>query len=346
MEGSQKLSSSIAESVRQPLRIGILGAARIAPSAIVAPAHATGHRLVGIAARDLKRAETFAQQHQIERAYGSYQELIDDPEINVIYNALHNGAHAPWNLRALAAGKHVLTEKPSASNAEQSREVADFVRQGNQIFMEGFHYYYHPVMQRVLEIISSGEIGEITHVQSSLLIALPLEEDLRWQWNLAGGAMMDCGCYTLHAQRMISQLIGGGEPRVESAVAKTRYLNVDEAVDIRLQYPNGITGAASCNFDAQWDSPLKVFGDRGSIYATCFVVPSWDDRVIVNVDGKNRVEHLGTLSSYTYQLIALANAIDFGTKLVTDHEDAVINMDLIDAAYLVAGLPIRPRFEI
>ena len=340
------MPSSTGDSVRQPLRIGILGAARIAPSAIVAPAHATGHRLVGVAARDLKRAEVFAQQHQVERAYGSYQELIDDPEIDVIYNALHNGAHAPWNLRALRAGKHVLTEKPSASNTGQAREVADFVGQGNNIFMEGFHYYYHPVMQRVLEIIRSGEIGEIIHVKTSLLIAPPAADDLRWQWDLAGGAMMDCGCYTLHAQRMISRLIGGGEPRVVSATAKTRYPNVDEAVDIQLSYPNGITGSANCNFDSQWDSPLKVKGSKGSIYATCFVVPSWDDRVVIEVNGKSRVEHLGSLSSYTYQLMALADAVDFGTKLVTDQMDAVANMELIDATYIAAGLPLRPRFEI
>ncbi len=334
------------ESAREPLRIGILGAARIAPSAIVAPAHATGHRLVGVAARDLNRAEVFAQQHQIGRAYGSYQELIDDPEINVIYNALHNGAHAPWNLRALQAGKHVLTEKPSASNAVQSQEVVDFVRGGNLVFMEGFHYYYHPVMQRVLEIIGSGEIGEVVHVQSSLLIAPPAEGDLRWQWNLAGGALMDCGCYTLHAQRMVSKLIAGGEPQVESAVAKTRYPNVDEAVEINLRYPNGVTGTASCNFDAEWDSPLKIYGSLGTIYAACFVVPGLDDRVIVEVNGSKRVEHLGTLSSYTYQLIALADAIQLGAGFVTDHDDALANMELIDASYIAAGLPVRPRFEI
>lgn len=331
-------------SAKEPLRIGILGAARIAPAAIVAPAKATGHQLVAVAARDLNRAEAFAQQHQIDRALGSYQELIDDPEINVVYNALHNGAHAPWNLRALQAGKHVLTEKPSASNAAQAKEVADSVRTSGLVFMEGFHYYYHPVMQRVLEVISSGEIGEVEHVESALMVSPPADDDPRWQWNLAGGALMDLGCYSLHAQRMISKLVAGGEPKVDSAEAITRYADIDEEFEIRLRYPNDVTGTARCSFAAEWDSPLRVSGSLGSVYAPCFVVPSRDDRVIVEVNGSERVEQLGTRPSYDYQLIALAGAIWSGEIPVTNHDDALANMELIDASYLMAGLPVRPRF--
>ena len=106
---------------RKPLRIGILGAARIAPSAIIYPAQATGHKLLAVGARDKSRADQFAKQYQIQKSYGSYQEVIDDPEVDVIYNALHNGAHAPWNIKALAAGKHVLSEKPSACNAAEAK---------------------------------------------------------------------------------------------------------------------------------------------------------------------------------------------------------------------------------
>jgi predicted dehydrogenase len=167
------------ENARTPLRIGILGAARIAPSAIIFPAQATGHQLVAVGARDKARAEVFAKQYQIEKAYGSYQEVLDDPNVNVIYNALHNGAHAPWNIKALEAGKHVLSEKPSASNAAEAKEVAAAVSKSGKVFMEGFHYYYHPVFQRALAIIKSGEIGEVIKVESSLLIPRPDESDLR-----------------------------------------------------------------------------------------------------------------------------------------------------------------------
>ncbi len=141
------------EQARNPLRIGILGAARIAPSAIIYPAHATGHQLLAVASRDKSRAEEFAKQYQVAKTYTSYQDLIDDPEIDVVYNALHNGAHGPWNLRALAAGKHVLSEKPAVSNAAEAKEVLAMVNKSGKVFMEGFHYYYHPVFQRALAII-------------------------------------------------------------------------------------------------------------------------------------------------------------------------------------------------
>jgi hypothetical protein len=110
------------DNARKPLRIGILGAAGIAPRAIIFPANATNHQIAAVGARDKSRAVEFAKQYQIEKAYGSYQEVIDDPNIDVIYNALHNGAHAPWNIKALAAGKHVLSEKPSVSNAAEAKE--------------------------------------------------------------------------------------------------------------------------------------------------------------------------------------------------------------------------------
>ncbi len=169
------------EQARTPLRIGILGAARIAPAAIIYPAQATGHKLAAVASRDKDRAKSFAQQYQVERTFTSYQDLIDDPEIDVIYNALHNGAHAPWNIKALAAGKHVLSEKPSASNAAEAKEVLAAANKADKVFMEGFHYYYHPVFQRALAIVKSGEIGEVIKVESSLLVPSPDPSDLRLQ---------------------------------------------------------------------------------------------------------------------------------------------------------------------
>ncbi|HEV3463343.1 MAG TPA: Gfo/Idh/MocA family oxidoreductase, partial [Actinomycetota bacterium] len=107
----------------EPLRIGVLGAARIAALAIVDPARTTGDRLVAVAARDRRRAEAFAASHGVERVLDTYADVVTDPEVEVVYNPLANGLHGPWNLAAIAAGKHVLTEKPSASNAEEAREV-------------------------------------------------------------------------------------------------------------------------------------------------------------------------------------------------------------------------------
>jgi predicted dehydrogenase len=335
------------DNARKPLRIGILGAARIAPSAIIFPAHATGHQLVAVGARDKVRANEFAKQYMIEKAYGSYQEVIDDPNVDVIYNPLPNNAHGPWNIRALAAGKHVLSEKPSASNAAEAKEVAAAVSKSGKVFMEGFHYYYHPVFQRLLAIIKSGEIGEVIKVESALLIPMPDKNDLRLKFDLAGGSIMDVGCYALHSQRMISQLITGGEPTVVSTEANAPDGKVDTKLNVQLKYPNGVAALAKGDFESPaFEAPLTVTCSKGSVHLPNFVVSGWDPRVIVDVAGNKRVEQLPSISTYTYQLIAFADAVDLGKPVKTDAKDALAQSQLIDSAYESANLPLRPTFKI
>ena len=335
------------DNARKPLRIGILGAARIAPSAIIFPAHATGHQLVAVGARDKGRANEFAKQYMIEKAYGSYQEVIDDPNVDVIYNPLPNNAHGPWNIRALAAGKHVLSEKPSASNAAEAKEVAAAVSKSGKVFVEGFHYYYHPVFQRLLAIIKSGEIGEVIKVESALLIPMPDKNDLRLKFDLAGGSIMDVGCYALHSQRMISQLITGGEPTVVNTEANAADGELDTKLNVQLKYPNGVAALAKGDFEsAALDAPLTVTGSKGSVHLPNFVVSGWDPRVIVDVAGNKRVEQLPSISTYTYQLIAFADAVDLGKPVKTDDKDALAQSQLIDSAYLSANLPLRPTLTI
>ena len=334
------------DNARKPLRIGILGAAGIAPRAIVFPAHATNHQLVAVGARDKSRAEEFAKQYQIKKAYGSYQEVIDDPDVDVIYNALHNGAHAPWNIKALAAGKHVLSEKPSVSNAVEAKEVLAATNKSGKVFMEAFHYYYHPMFQRLLTIIKSGEIGEVIKVESALLTPTPDKSDLRMQFALAGGSLMDVGCYALHSQRMISQLISDGEPTIVKTDSNAADGEVDTKLYIQLKYPNGVSGLARGDMETPvFNAPLTVTGSKGSVHLPNFV-SALDPRVIVDLAGNKRVEHMPSLSTYTYQLLAFAEAVDLGKALKTDAKDALVQATLIDAAYLAANLPIRPSFKI
>jgi len=334
------------DNARKPLRIGILGAAGIAPRAIVFPAHATNHQLVAVGARDKSRAEEFAKQYQIKKAYGSYQEVIDDPDVDVIYNALHNGAHAPWNIKALAAGKHVLSEKPSVSNAAEAKEVLAATNKSGKVFMEAFHYYYHPMFQRLLTIIKSGEIGEVIKVESALLTPTPDKSDLRMQFALAGGSLMDVGCYALHSQRMISQLISDGEPTIVKTDSNAADGEVDTKLYIQLKYPNGVSGLARGDMETPvFNAPLTVTGSKGSVHLPNFV-SALDPRVIVDLAGIKRVEHMPSLSTYTYQLLAFAEAVDLGKALKTDAKDALVQATLIDAAYLAANLPLRPSFKI
>ncbi len=345
-DGSWSTNLIFMTAARTPLKIGILGAARIASRAIVYPAQATENELYGVASRDRNRGEAFAAQFVVENVYDSYQEIIDDPEITAIYNALPNNAHVPWNVKALRAGKHVLSEKPAASNVQEAREFQSFVATQSKIYMEAFHYYYHPVMQRVLEILKSGEIGEIVSVKSALYTAMPDLDDLRLQSELAGGCLMDLGCYSIHSQRMISQAIFGVEPDVVSAHARLHKANVDEALEVTLKYANGATGIADCDFNTDgFSAPLTVFGTHGSIETYSFAVPSWDDRVVVKSGSSARTEYLGTISSYTYQLQIFADAVEFNKPFTTNAADTTATLTLIDQAYLAAGLSVRPAIS-
>lgn len=335
----------MSEPVREPLRIGVLGAARITERALVDPARAAGHRLVAVAARDRSRAEAFAGRHGVERVAGSYADLLADPEVEVVYNPLANGLHGPWNLAALAAGKHVLTEKPSASNAEEAAEVREAAAKSGTVFMEGFHYLFHPVTRRLHELLDSGELGDLRRVETLVAIPAPEDGDPRWSLSLAGGAVMDLGCYSLHAQRMLARWAGGA-PSLVSARGGERAgaPGVDEWLDAELAFPGGATGSARCHmaYDGL-EMSCRIIGTKGEASAPNFVLPHLDDRVVVRTADGERTEHLGTRSSYAYQLEAFAARVREGTPVPLDADDAVATMTLVDACYRAAGLPPRPR---
>ncbi len=170
----------------EPLRIGVLGAARIAELAIVKPAGVTGDRVVAVAARDRQRAEAFATRQGVERVVDYYDDVVSDPEVEVVYNPLANSLHGPWNLAAIAGGKHVLSEKPFASNADEAREVRDAAATTELTVLEGFHYLYHPVTRRLHELLDSGELGTLRHVEVVMDMPAPNDDDPRWSLQLAG----------------------------------------------------------------------------------------------------------------------------------------------------------------
>jgi predicted dehydrogenase len=332
----------------EPLRIGILGAARIAELAIVKPAQATGTRLVAIAARDRDRAAAFAAAHGVERVADTYADLLAADGIDAVYNPLANGLHAPWNLAAVEAGKHVLSEKPFASNGEEAASVRDAARRTGLMVVEAFHYLYHPVTRRLHELLSNGELGDLVRVETTVVIPAPAPEDPRWSLALAGGALMDLGCYSLHAQRVLAPW-GGGEPVVTGARAGERAgaPGVDEWLDADLTFPSGATGVARCHMAAdRLEMSCRVVGTRGIATAPSFVLPHLDDRVLVETAAGERVEHLGTRSSYTYQLEAFTAAVRSGEPMPTDADDAVVTMRMIDECYRVAGLAPRPSLDM
>lgn len=324
------------------IRIGTLGAARIAPAAIIRPSRAVPEvEVVAVAARDRYRAEKFASKHGIPRVLESYEALIADPDIDAIYNPLPNGLHGEWTLRALAAGKHVLCEKPFTANAPEAERVAAAAAATDLVVMEAFHYRYHPVAARMREIAQSGELGELRRIETSMCIPLPLPKDIRYRYDLAGGAVMDVGCYAIHMNR----LVAGREPRVVRASARLANPNVDRRMRAELRYSNGLSGTMTC---ALFSSTLlkigvKVTGDRGTLKVFNPTGPQMGYRMTVRVDGQKRgVKVEGAKKpTYDYQLEAFAAAVLRGEPVLTPPDDSIANMRVIDAIYEAAGLPVR-----
>ncbi len=323
------------------LRIGVLGAARIAEKSIVRPARELGHQVVAVAARDRDRAEAFARQHAVPRVHASYADVIADPEVDVVYNPLANALHAPWNLAAIRLGKPVLTEKPFARNAAEADEIRRAAQEFGVPIMEGFHYLFHPIMRRMLDLLATGTLGALRRVEVIMRMPEPKPDDPRWRFDLAGGAVMDLGCYGLHVHRQLAAFAGGA-PRVTGARAVERAPGVDESMSIDLEFPSGATGSSVNSM--VWDRhemTLRLVGERGEALAHDYLLQFGDDRITLATEAGTTVEHLGTRTTYTYQLEAFASHLRDGAALPIDAGDAVATMRLIDAAYTAAGLTPR-----
>jgi predicted dehydrogenase len=323
-----------------PVRIGVLGAARIAPNALLKPARDNADvEVVAVAARDLGRAREFAEKHGIPSTHASYDALLADPDVDAVYNPLPNGLHGRWTLAALAAGKHVLCEKPFTANAAEAREVAEAAASTDRVVMEAFHYRYHPIAARMRAIVESGELGPLRSVQASFCFPLPRFADIRYRFDLAGGALMDAGCYAVHMVR----LLGGGEPEVVAAQAKLRSTDVDRAMRADLRFAEGHTGRITCSM---WSSDFlritaRVVGERGEMRVLNPLAPQIAHRITVRTAESRRVERVSRRPSYAYQLDAFAAAVLHGGPVLTDPADSIATMTVIDAIYRAAGLPLR-----
>lgn len=328
-------------SQAEPLRIGILGAAGITPQALIEPAHANpGVRLVAVAARNRGRAEEFAQENGIERVADSYSELITDPEVEAVYIPLPNSHHAHWSIKALEAGKHVLVEKPFASNLAEAEEVAEVASRSSHVLMEAFHYRFHGLVLRVEQLLSDGVIGQVTAADATFNVHLPDRTDIRYSHALAGGATMDLGCYPVHFLRTLF-----GEPTVLSGEARTTDdPQVDEALTATMEFPGGIRSTISSSlFEAQEVQHAIITGTRGSIEVNGFVKPQGGNQLRVTVDGETTTEEVPREpSSYAAQLAVFVAAVRDGAPVLTGPEDSLATMRVIDAMYVAAGLDPRP----
>ena len=308
--------------------------------ALVAPAREVpGVEVIAVAARDADKARRFAEKHIIPIVHGSYKALLADPDVNAVYNPLPNGLHGEWTIAALRAGKHVLCEKPFAANAEEAQAVAQVAAETGLVVMEAFHYRYHGLTRRLLEIVGSGALGTIEHIEAAYTIPL-FTRDIRWQFDLAGGSLMDIGCYAVHLVRTLA----GAEPTVRSARAKLMSPGVDRWLNAQLDFADGRTAEITAAMASAriFGMNAIVTGSEGTMRVFNPVLPHLRNSIALHTRSGKRKERVDRLpTSYVMQLRAFADAVLHGAPVLTGPEDAVANMKVIDACYAAARLPRR-----
>lgn len=325
----------------RPIRFGILGAAGITPSALIQPARANRDvELYAVAARDRARAERFAAEHGVSTVLDSYEDLLADELVDAVYIPLPNSEHGKWTVAALQAGKHVLVEKPFASNAEEAREVARHAATSDRVVMEAFHYRYHALMKEVLKLVDMKIIGDLTTIEAHFDINLPDRTNIRYNQELAGGATMDLGCYSLHFVRSVVR----EEPEIVAAEARpSDDPRLDEALSAELRFPGGVTGRISSSLlESEERQSAVIEGTRGMIEVEGFVKPHEGNSLTLTTDsGVTTVTVPNEPTSYASQLAVFVDAVRHGTAVLSDPADSVAEMTAIDAMYRAAGL--QPR---
>lgn len=309
----------------KPLKIGILGAAKIAPPALVAPCMATGVAVAyAVAARDRGRAEAFAATNGVEKVLDSYEALIADPEVDAIYNALPPAMHADLTILALRAGKPVLCEKPFTMTADLARTMVAASRETGVMLMEAFHYRYHPMFLRILEIVRGGDLGELKRIEAVFDVPVPeTPGEIRYNDALGGGALMDLGTYPVHWARMVA----GSEPTVTSASATLNGAGVDLASRAELAFAGGLTAELSCSMSGGPAIRMTIEGARGTLTATNPLVPQMG-HLLEGPDGLS--ETFTRDPTYDFQLRAFVEAVRTGVAPPTSGDDSVAQMAVLD----------------
>ncbi|KAJ7634726.1 NAD(P)-binding protein [Roridomyces roridus] len=355
----------------KPLNFGSLGAATITPWALVHAAKTHPEVvLYAVAARDTKRAEEFAKKHGFQRSFGGstgYQDLLDDPKVDVVYNPLPNGLHFEWTMKALKAGKHVLLEKPATNTSAEAAQIFALAESKNLIVLEAFHYRFHPSMQRVKEILDSKELGAIQRISATFTVpsGTAAEGDIRWDYELGGGSVMDPGCYTVSILRYLASSNPTEVLTAKAVPYSTRpeHKQVDKMFWATLSLQPEIIGELHANLDES-----KIFGfiprfptisakvqcEKGTVEMFNFLAPSIYHSIAVSPKGKRRrVEKAYTFkgvakgeawwTTYRYQLEAFVDKVQGRTpQHWLDPQDTIDNMKCVEAIYEKDGFGPRP----
>jgi D-xylose 1-dehydrogenase (NADP+, D-xylono-1,5-lactone-forming) len=315
------------------VRWGILSTARINRPVIAAARASDRFEVVAVASRDEARADAYAREQGVERAYGSYEALLEDPEVEAVYNSLPNSMHVDWTIRALEAGKHVLCEKPFDRRPEDVERAFDVAERHGLVLMEAFMWRHHPQTTELAELVRSGRIGEPRVVLTRFTFTLENAADIRMRPELDGGALMDTGCYCVSGARLI-----GGEP----VLAFGRQRLAPTGVDVRflgtLEFPDELFAHFTCGMDMPFSRRLEVVGSD----ASAVVEDPWGGRNAHVQIGDERID-VEDADPYRLELENMSDAIRGEAEPLLGRDDAVGQARTIEALYRSAetGAAVR-----
>ena len=329
-----------------PIRWGVLGHASIARKKVIpAIQQAANCDVLAIASRDADRAAEAARSLGIERSYGSYGDLLDDPDLDAVYIPLPNSMHAEWTLKAAAAGKHVLCEKPLAMNEPEAAIVVDGCRTAGVLLMEAFMYRLHPQWVAVRELVGSGRIGVLQSIQAFFSYSNADPSNIRNIAELGGGALMDIGCYPINVARMMF----GAEPTgVQAVIRRDPGFGTDVLTSAVLDF-DGRQATFTCSTQLQDDQRVHLIGTEGRILVEIpFNIPMDRPTRIVYAAGGSagavppvpadiEVIEVPAANQYQVQAEQFAAAIREGTAPPIPPEDAIANMAVIDRVFAAAN---------
>lgn len=324
-----------------PVRWGVLSVANIAAKRVIPALNASeSETLVAVASRNGQRArELFAQRPDL-RVYDDYQSLIDDPEIEAIYNPLPNSLHAEWTIKALLAGKHVLCEKPLAVTAEEGALMIEAARNSGKLLMEAFMYRFHPQTIWALEQIRSGRLGEVKLVRASFSfnIMFPLRQnDIRLQARLAGGSLMDVGCYAVNFCRAV---YGRPPMAVAARVFAAEPNAVEHATSAVLDFGEGRFGLIDSCFSLPTRQIAEVVGELGALTIPMpFVTGVHETEVILALEGQTIHQKISPADAYRLEIEHFGACVRSGTTPAFSLDETLENLATIEAIYQSAGHP-------
>lgn len=325
----------------EPVRWGVLSVANIGVKRVV-PAilsSSNGH-LMAVASRNPHRArELFAHIPQV-RIYGAYESLLEDPEIEAVYIPLPNSLHAEWTIKALGAGKHVLCEKPLAVTAHQGRTMVEAAQANNRLLMEAFMYRFHPQILWALEQVHAGRIGVVKLVRASFAFNVmlpPRPHNIRLQAALAGGSLMDVGCYAVNFCRAVF----GHPPSAAAArVYKPDHGQVELSANAVLDFGDGGFGLIDSSFDLPTRQVAEIYGEDGSISIPLPFTPGdVEVEVVLSLEGQTIHQHIARVDHYRLEVEHFGASVRSGAQPVLSLTETIENLETIEAIYRSAGYP-------